>query len=477
MTTIDTKHRCGLWHANHPEDDSSYCPFKGDWAPHIPTAKQNADAGSSISAGCFHARCCYGGTEYLRWWKPAKSWFLMLAGVHPNGHFNGMAIDTAVTFCPWCGASLTADGKTVPRETANTTTEPSQDVSTSSNASTTFCMECDGTLDDDRTRGMINFGPNDGDKGICVLCAFRLFWEYRQTIAEAWKVLGVTAAGVADDCEVATLPGAIRASLQYERDRYEQMVENSKPSAETAGVLKRLDGVINFVSDYSWPMVKANLAHVRAAVEKLAAENARLTQEAANTIKLAQDIEAKWPRVRDELTAERDRLAAENKALRGALHYARTKRGAAFDFDEWERLTEAAMNGNEAPNALENEQGLNATLHRALKDLRDKNARLKASEEQAREAVLRAGRDPKWAATYAWLDEHHDAAIKSLSDTNGRLEVELKKAKQLRADDLVTAHRMKQERDGARRSLHDLRAEYDKLAERLEKIESLARLP
>jgi len=51
--------------------------------------------------------------------------------------------------------------------------------------------------------------------------------------------------------------------------------------------------------------------------------------------------------------------------------------------------------------------------------------RLTASEEQARAAVLRAGRDPKWAAMYAWLDDNKDAAVKSLSDTTGAQEVEI----------------------------------------------------
>lgn len=44
---------------------------------------------------------------------------------------------------------------------------------------------------------------------------------------------------------------------------------------------------------------------------------------------------------------------------------------------------------------------------------------------QARSAVLRTGRDPKWAAVYAWFDDHKDAMVKRLSDETGRLEREV----------------------------------------------------
>lgn len=49
-------------------------------------------------------------------------------------------------------------------------------------------------------------------------------------------------------------------------------------------------------------------------------------------------------------------------------------------------------------------------------------AELVASERQAREAVLKAGRDPKWAAVYAWMDDHKDEAMKSAVEASGESE-------------------------------------------------------
>jgi hypothetical protein len=84
-----------------------------------------------------------------------------------------------------------------------------------------------------------------------------------------------------------------------------------------------------------------------------------------------------------------------------------------------------------------------AALQQELVALQEQNAYLRRELEQAKGAVLRVGRDPKWAAIYAWLDDHKDVAVKALSDLNGRLEVERDaaraKVEQLRADKAAPA--------------------------------------
>lgn len=49
----------------------------------------------------------------------------------------------------------------------------------------------------------------------------------------------------------------------------------------------------------------------------------------------------------------------------------------------------------------------------------------RADAKQAREAVLRVGRDPRWSAIYAWLDDHKDDHFKKIVDLNGELEIEV----------------------------------------------------
>lgn len=59
-------------------------------------------------------------------------------------------------------------------------------------------------------------------------------------------------------------------------------------------------------------------------------------------------------------------IAKQNAALRECVTYARSKRGKDFDFDTWEAMCEAAMAGEHAPSALENEIALHAQTRDAL---------------------------------------------------------------------------------------------------------------
>lgn len=47
-----------------------------------------------------------------------------------------------------------------------------------------------------------------------------------------------------------------------------------------------------------------------------------------------------------------------------------------------------------------------------------------ADAKQARDALLAAGKDQRWAAVYTWLDEHKDDVVKMIVDKNGALERE-----------------------------------------------------
>ena len=59
-------------------------------------------------------------------------------------------------------------------------------------------------------------------------------------------------------------------------------------------------------------------------------------------------------------------IAKQNAALRECVTYARSKRGKDFDFDTWEAMCAAAMAGEHAPSALENEIALHAQTRDAL---------------------------------------------------------------------------------------------------------------
>lgn len=61
----------------------------------------------------------------------------------------------------------------------------------------------------------------------------------------------------------------------------------------------------------------------------------------------------------------------------------------------------------------------------AVAVLTERVEKVEAAELQARQAVLAAGRDGRWAAVYAWLDDHKDAAVKDVVDLNGELECKL----------------------------------------------------
>ena len=63
-------------------------------------------------------------------------------------------------------------------------------------------------------------------------------------------------------------------------------------------------------------------------------------------------------------------LRREVDALREALVYARERRGTRFDFDEWMRLGDAALKGERAPSALENEIAAHSATQAALATVR-----------------------------------------------------------------------------------------------------------
>lgn len=101
-----------------------------------------------------------------------------------------------------------------------------------------------------------------------------------------------------------------------------------------------------------------------------------------------------------------------------------------------------------------------------------------ARADAAREAVRRAGRDPKWAAVYTWMDEHREQIYKDCFDANGRLENELAVARKNLKDaeaDLKRALDEGADEHCARmemaRELEELRAEVPKLERRAKDAE------
>lgn len=55
-------------------------------------------------------------------------------------------------------------------------------------------------------------------------------------------------------------------------------------------------------------------------------------------------------------------------------------------------------------------------------DARAEIAALEAEVKQAKGAIAKAEKNGDWAAVYMWLDNHKDAVVKKISDSNGKLE-------------------------------------------------------
>jgi len=96
------------------------------------------------------------------------------------------------------------------------------------------------------------------------------------------------------------------------------------------------------------------------------------------------------------------------------------------------------------------------TLREACLEMVRANRDARAAAEQAKEAVRSAGKDPRWAAIWAWCDAHKDEAVKIISDASGEVERELmaeraahEKTKQLLNLSRETCEVVKQDHDAA----------------------------
>lgn len=88
-------------------------------------------------------------------------------------------------------------------------------------------------------------------------------------------------------------------------------------------------------------------------------------------------------------------------------------------------MTSEVCKNCERPGCLHHQGGRSEAAYQ------DCIAHTAARADAARSAVVKAGRDPEWAAIFTWMDQHADEIYKDCFDENGQLRNELAVAKTL----------------------------------------------